>query len=184
MVRCLFSFKGPTASQSGSPALSCTPCFHHFSHLFFRLVFYHNWCQKVPTWEPQKSTKSYKSRKTPHQNALLIEACKKTPSGRGQTSEFDDGYTLSAVFSGAQGSEKGVEMELKWSLRAPQISKNQEKWALKNTSKNNTAKSGLLVDFDFKRGGPLSHRERLQNHTNPRYLENGSPGFQNEPQGP
>ena len=41
-------------------------------------------------------------------------------------------------------------MEPKWSLRAPQISKNQEKWALKKTSKNNTAKSGLLVDFDLK----------------------------------
>ena len=43
-------------------------------------------------------------------------------------------------------------MEPKWSLRAPQISKNQEKWALKKTLKNNTAKSGLLVDFDLKSG--------------------------------
>ena len=33
---------------------------------------------------------------------------------------------------------------------ADQISKNQEKWALKNTSKNNTAKSGLLVENDLK----------------------------------
>ena len=156
-------------------------CFHHFSHLFFRPVFSHNWCQKVLNWEPQKSTKSYKPRKTHHQNALLIEACKKTPSGRGQTLEFDDGYTLSAVFSGAQGSEKGVEMEPKWSLRAPQISKNQEKWALKKTSKNNTAKSGLLVDFDLKSGLPLLRRERLRNHKNLRYLQNGSPGLQNAP---
>ena len=98
----------------------------------------------MPKWERQKTTKSNKSRTTPHRNASPIEACKKTSSGRGQTSEFDDGYTLSAVFSRAQGSEKGVEMELKWSLRAPQISKNQEKWALKNTKKNNTAKSWLL----------------------------------------
>ena len=138
----------------------------------------------MPNWEPQKSTKSHKSRKTPHQNAFLIEACKKTPSGRGQTSEFDDGYTLSAVFSGAQGSEKGVEMEPKWSLRASQISKNQEKWALKKTLKNNTAKSGLLVDFDLKSDIPFSRRKRLRNHKNPRYLQNGPPGLQNEPPGP
>ena len=98
-----------------------------FASSFPDLFFYHNWCQKVPKWEPQNSTKSQKSRKTPHQNAFLIEACKKTPSRRGQTSEFDDSYTLSAVFSEAQGSQKGVEMEPKWNLRAPQIIKNKEK---------------------------------------------------------
>ena len=102
-----------------------------FAPFFPDLFFDHNWCQKVPKWEPQKSTKSQKSRKTPHQNAFLLEACKKTPFGRGQTSEFDDCYTLSAVFSEAQGSRKGVEMEPKWSLRAPKIEKNQEKLALK-----------------------------------------------------
>ena len=147
-----FVFKGAHTPGDGFTCLTCAPIFEHFSHHFFRPVFYHNWCQKVPNWEPQKSTKSYKSRKTHHQNALLIEACKKTPSRRGQTSEFDDGYTLSAVFSGAQGSEKGVGMEPQWNLRAPQISKNQKKWALKKTPKNNTAKSGLLVENDLKRG--------------------------------
>ena len=88
--------------------------------------------------------------KTPHQNAFLIEACKKTPSGRGQTFEFNDGYTLSAVFSGAQGSELDVEMELKLILKASQTSKNHEKCALKKTWKINTATHGLLIDFDFK----------------------------------
>ena len=181
VVLCQFSFKGPTASQSGSTAWHV---FITFRTIFSDMFVSHNWCQKVPNWEPQKNTKSHKSRQTPHQNALLIEACKKTPSGRGQTSEFDDSYTLSAVFSGAQGSEKGVEMELKWSLRAPQITKNQEKWALKKTWKNNTAKSGFVVEEGPQKWLPLSPGERLQNHKNPRYLENGSPGFQNEPQGP
>ena len=109
----------------------------------------HKKSRKVGT---QKNTKSHKSRKNPHQNAFLIEACKKTPSRRGQTSEFDDSYTLSAVFSEAQGSQKGVEMEPKWSLRAPQITKNQEKWALKKTLKNNTAKSWFLVAFWSQKG--------------------------------
>ena len=140
----LVCFKGSTAHYSLDPVTHFWTLFRiTFSDLFFD----HNWCQKVPKWEPQKSTKSQKSRKTRHQNAFLSEACKKTPSRRGQTSEFDDSYTLSAVFSEAQGSQKGVEMEPKWSLRAPQITKNQEKWALKKTLKNNTAKSGFLVAF-------------------------------------
>ena len=66
---------------------------------------------------------------------------------KGQTSEFDDSYTLSAVFAEAQGSENGVEMAPKWSLRAPKITKNQEKLALKKTLKNNTAKSRFVVAF-------------------------------------
>ena len=114
-------------------------------------------------WESQKSTKSHKSRKTAHQNAFPIEACKKTPSWRGQTSEFDDSCTLSDVFSEAQGSQKGIEMEPKWSLRAPQITKNQEKWAFKKTLKNNTAKSGFVVAFQPQKRGTLSQVFRPQN---------------------
>ena len=101
----LVFLRGPQPSTR----ITRSPIFGHFSHYFFRPVFYHNWCQNVPKWEPQKNTKTHKSRKTPHQNAFLIEACKKTPSRRGQTSEFNDCYTLSAVFSEAQGSQKGVE---------------------------------------------------------------------------
>ena len=54
---------------------------------------------KLGASKEHKIAQIYKT--TPHQNASPISACKKTPSGRGQTSEFDDGYTLSAVFSGA-----------------------------------------------------------------------------------
>ena len=140
-------FKGSTASGTVFAAEVASPFLDTFCTIFSDLFFDHNWCQKVPKWKSQKSTKSHKSRKTPHQNAFLSEACKKTPSRRGQTSEFDDSYTLSAVFSEAQGSQKGIEMEPKWSLRAPQITKNQEKWALKKTLKNNTAKSGFVVAF-------------------------------------
>ena len=159
----LFSclFKGPTAHY---PLESRTHFRTLFRIIFSDLFFDHNWCPKVPKREPQNNTKSHKSRKTPHQNAFLIEACKKTPSRRDHTSEFDDSYTLSAVFSEAQGSQKGVEMEPKWSLRAPQITKNQEKWALKKTSKNNTAKSGFVVAFSPQKGTTPFARKRLQNH--------------------
>ena len=47
-------------------------------------------------------------------------------------------------------------MESKWKLQAPQITKNQEKWALKKTSKNNTAQNGLLVENELKRGGGVA----------------------------
>ena len=142
-----FVFKGPTAPGTFFLVKLAYPFLNTSRILFSDLFFYNYWCQNVLKWDSQKNTKSHKSRTTPHQNAFLSEACKKTPSRRGQTSEFDDCYTLSAVFSEAQGSQKGVEMEPKWNLRAPQITKNQEKWALKKTLKNNTAKSGFVVAF-------------------------------------
>ena len=98
-------------------------------------------------WEPQNSTKSHKSGKNFSSKRIPDRGFKKTPFRRGQTPEFDDSYTLSADFSGAQGSQKGVEINSKWHLRAPQKAKNQEKWALKKTLKNNATKTGFWCAF-------------------------------------
>jgi len=48
----------------------------------------------------------------------------------------------------------------KWSPRAPQITQNQEKQALKKTLKNNTAKSGFVVAFCPQKGTPPFVAER------------------------
>ena len=48
-----------------------------------------------------------------HQNAHTVQTCKKTPSGRGQTSKIDDSYTVLAVFPKAQGVQKGAKMGAK-----------------------------------------------------------------------
>ena len=113
--------RDPQPQGRNSPRVPVTHFWTCFASFFPDLFFEHNWCPKVPNWDTQNHTKSTKSQKTSHQNAFLLEACKKTPFGRGQTSEFDDSYTLLAVFSKAQGSQKGVEMEPKWSFRIPQI---------------------------------------------------------------
>ena len=74
-----------------------------------------------------------KTAKIHHQNTPTVKTCKKTLSGRGQTSEIDDGYTLFTVFSEAQGSHKTPEMEAKMEPRAPKITKKLEKRGLKKT---------------------------------------------------
>ena len=157
-----FVFKGAHTSGDGFTCLTCVPHFEHFSHHFFRPVFCTTtgakMCQNGNLKKAQNRTNQNKT----HQNAFLVEACKKTP---------------------AQGSQKGTEMGPKWNLRAPQLSKNQENWGLKKPSKNNTAKSWLLVDFGLKSDIPFSRRKRLRHHKHQRCLQNGLPGLQNELQG-
>ena len=118
-----------------------------FQHPIFNTDLY----QKVSKWEPQNSPKSQKSAKTHHQNAPTVKTCKKTLSGRSQTSEIYDPCTLSAVFSEAQGSQKGVKMEAKMEPQGTQHHTNQEKRALKKHETNNTAKTCYLLHFDLKR---------------------------------
>ena len=83
--------------------------------------------------------------KTHHQNAPTIKTCKKTVSGRGQTSEINDSQTVSAVFSEAQGSQKAVQMTSKIDPRAPQITKKVKKRAFKKHQKHNTRKVGYCL---------------------------------------
>ena len=83
-----------------------------------------------------KTAQNHKSLlKTHPQSAPIVRTCKKTPSGRGQTSKIDDSYTLSAVFSEAQGHQQGAKMGAKMEPRGTQNHKNPEKRALKKTSK-------------------------------------------------
>jgi hypothetical protein len=127
---------------------------------------------------PSKQQKSQKSAKKPNHNAPTVKTCKNTLSGRGQTSKIDDSYTLLAVFSKAQGSQKGAKIDPKWSLKALKIKKKTNKRALKKTSKHNTAKSRLLAAFWAQNGYPLSCRKCPQNHNNPKNHQNGTPGLQ------
>ena len=97
------SFKGTNGLH---PILVASLVLHTFFIIFSSLIFCENWCQKVSKWEPQNNPKSQKSTKTRHQNAPAIKACKKSLSGRGQTSEIDDSCTLLTLFSEGQGSQK------------------------------------------------------------------------------
>ena len=147
------SFKGPTAPGTVFPAQLAHPFLNTFCIIFSDLFFYHNWCQQVPNWEPQKSQKSHKSRQTHHHNASPSEASKKTLSGRGQTSKVDHSYTLSDVFSGAQCCQKGLKMEAKME---PQGTQNHKKSKQASTQKNNKnatlQKVGYWVHFGLQMG--------------------------------
>ena len=84
------------------------------------------------------------------------------------------------TFSFSRFGQKSDPKSLpKWSLGAPQLTKNQEKWALKKTLKIASKKYQKWP----QKGTTLSRRKGLQNHKNPRYLQNGPPGLQNEPPG-
>ena len=77
--------------------------------------------------------KSWKTAKNHHQNAPTIKTCKKTQSGRGQTFEIDDSYTLSFVFVEAQRSQKGGKMA---PTIEPQGTQNRETILKTSTRKN------------------------------------------------
>ena len=75
---------------------------------------------------------SLKSAKTHPQNAPTIKTCKKTLSGRGQTSKIDDSYTLSAVFS----KPRAPKREPKWSQNGASGHPKSQKTRKESTPKN------------------------------------------------
>ena len=66
---------------------------------------------------------------------------------KGQTSEFDDGYTLSAVFPVAQGSQKGAKKHPKME---PLGTQNHKKTRKMSTRKNSAKKKA----HGHPKGGP------------------------------
>ena len=86
-----------------------------------------------------------KTKKNNNQNASTIKTCKKTLSGRGQTSEIDDGYTLFTVFSEAQGSHKTPEMGAKMPPHTQNHNKSRKASTQKNTK--NTALHTMGIDL-------------------------------------
>ena len=57
---------------------------------------------------------------------MLKKVTKNDSIWKGQTSEFDDGYTLSAVVQWPKAPKKEPKSLPKWSLWAPKITKKQK----------------------------------------------------------
>ena len=112
------------------------PFFTLFASFFQDPFIYNDWYQKSSKWEPPNAPKSTKTAKSQHQNAPTVKTCKKTPSGRGQTSEIDDSYTLSYIFPKAQRSQKGCKMEAKIEPQGTQNQKEQK--TITSTQRNST----------------------------------------------
>ena len=87
----------------------------------------------VSKMEPKiaQNLKKLSSRSQPE--STLKKVTKNDAIWKGQTSEFDDGYTLSAVFPVAQGSQKGVKKPPKME---PRGTPNHKKTRKMSTQKN------------------------------------------------
>ena len=86
-----------------------------FASFFSTPIFYNDWYQKISIWELQNILKSQRTATTHHQNAPTVKTCKKTLSGRGQTSRVATIYnTLSFFFKGPglpQNNQNGFQNE-------------------------------------------------------------------------
>ena len=130
--------RDPQHPARGYPKLLAAP-------FFGTPISNNDWYQKVSTWEPHNNPKSKKNGKTQYQNAPTIKTCKKTSSGRVQTSKIDDPYTVLAVFSEAQGSQKGAKMEPEMTPQGTKHHKNWEKRSLEKTSKTQRCKKRVTA---------------------------------------
>ena len=73
-----------------------------------------------------------------------MKTWEKTPFQRGQTSEIDNTYTLSAVFREAQCSPKGVKIEARMECLGTQNHKNPETRTLKKTATSRDRKKCIF----------------------------------------
>ena len=67
------------------------------------------------------------------ENAPAIKACKKTVSGKGQTSEIDASYTVLKFFSKVQDSQNNANNDTKMEPPGTQNHKKSKKQALEKT---------------------------------------------------
>ena len=82
--------------------------------------------------------------------SILQKVTKNDAIWKGQTSEFADTYTLSAVFPVAQGSQKGAQKPPKME---PLGTQNHTKSRKTNTQKNTKNWMQKVSNKEFKKGG-------------------------------
>ena len=154
-----------------------TPVFEHFFWSHFLMPF---WSQMVSPREPKIAQNRQKSCSRGLPESTRQKVTKNDAIWEGWICNPHTPVQSKHTFSFSRFGQKSDPKSLpKWSLGAPQITKNQEKWALKKTLKIASKKYQKLR----QKGTPFSWRKGLQNHKNPRYLQNGPPGLQNEPPG-
>merc|ERR1711966_171060 len=88
---------GPTAPLSFAPPGSRDP-FYSFFVSFFQTSFWTAIKPKSSQNESSQTAKKYKKLKKSHRDAPTVRTCKKTQSGRGQTSEIDNSYNTFSCF--------------------------------------------------------------------------------------
>ena len=120
-ICCFACLKGPQPGRNFYPATR----FHSFFALFSELPFLTTYGTKRSQHLSLKTAPNHKNMlKTHPQNTPTVKTCKKTPSGRGQTSKKPIIYYTFACFF---QRPRALKMESKWepkrSLRALKIKK-------------------------------------------------------------
>ncbi len=137
-------FQGAPSLHDGLSRATSTPFLGNFWYKFSDLIFEQRLVPKGLKMRASKHQKITHNSKTHPQNTPTVKTCKKTLSGRDQTSEIDDNYTLFTVFPKAQGSRNDVGMGAQIEPRGTQKHRKAKKRAFKKQKKSNTAKSWLL----------------------------------------
>ena len=169
-----------------------TPVFDLFFWSLFLMPF---WSQMVLPRDPKIAQNREKlcSRGLPE--STLQKVTKNYAIWKGQTSEFADTYTLSAVFPVAQGPQKGAQKPPKMEPLGTQNHRKNRKTNTQKTHQKNDAKTikkGAKKDYPFRAGevSKITKIRALGSKCAPS-LQEGFPGTQNtqksskkEPPGP
>ena len=102
LMSCFLNLKrahSPTDHLHRLARVTLFPLFTPFLCLFFRPPFWQRLNPKAFKMRTPKQLKIIKNWKKRHRNAPTVRTCKKTESGRGQTSEIDNHYNTFSCFS-------------------------------------------------------------------------------------
>ena len=98
LMSCFLLLKGTHSPTDVFHRVARVPLFTPFLCLFFRPPFWQRLNPKALNMRAPKHLKIIKKCKKSHRNAPTVRTCKKTQSGRGQTSEIDNLYNTFSCF--------------------------------------------------------------------------------------
>ena len=139
--------------SKGPPA-----CFSRYSQTLFWTFFWVSflmtcWNQMVPPRDPKIAQNHQKSCSRGLPESTLQKVTKNYAIWKGQTSEFADTYTLSAVFPVAQGPQKGAQKPPKMEPLGTQNHRENRKTNTQKTHQKmdaKTIKKGAKKDYSFR----------------------------------
>ena len=149
--------KGPTAPLTFFTAWLAFPFLLLFVS-FFQTSFLTAIKPESSSNESSQTAKNHEKMRKSHRNTPKVRTCKKSQSGKGQTSEIDNLTTLSAVFPKAQSSQSRAKMEAKMGSSGNQNHEKSATRAPQKTLKRKPTKSWTRFPFWCQKRTSISHR--------------------------
>ena len=167
--------KGPPPRYSGLPGVTRSSLLTCFQRLFFSQRLF----PKISKIESPKSLKISSFCKKSASKRTHDQGLGKHTFQRGQTSEIDNSYTLSAVFQEAQGSPKEVKMEARMESLGTQNHTNPETRTLEKKATSRDRKKWVHGHLG---GGSANALFSIKSHNHPRNRPYRPPGLHDRPQ--